>query len=89
MLTWLAPAPALAAALVVVWQLRQQPVDLRPRLVGSAPAIALGLETPREPVTVPPDERARLALRRLETADPSVVLYLAESARSKNPGAHL
>jgi hypothetical protein len=71
-------AGAAALAIVVVWLALPTPTrEPAPWLSRSdLYAVHLGVvEPPSEPVTVPPDQRGEIAVRRVPTSDERVVFY--------------
>lgn len=78
---WLLAVPAVAAAaaaLVIAVQPRPDP--FRAQLAGDPFARALGLSAPGEAVQVSRGAAGSTALRRVESGNPDVVVYWADTA---------
>lgn len=78
-LAWVVPAAAAAGLAVLLARPEPAGHALIARLQGDPAAAALGLVQLEAPVVVPAGESGRTAVRRLESRDPQIVMYLVES----------
>jgi len=85
-----AAVTSIVVALAATWIISDRS-GRRPLAASSNPTlIGLGLcPAPSEPVTVPESERGRIAVERIDTADPDVIFYrVAVLSSPEAPTAH-